>query len=62
MVVKIKHVTLAVKALESMKQFTQMQMESKMKKQKAFEFYSHTLSLKALKALCIVRSRESLVR
>ena len=62
MVVKIKHVTLAVKALESIKKYAQMQIQAKEMNAKALQHYYQALQLRALKALCVFRSRESLVR
>ena len=62
MVLKIKHVTLAVKAIESMKKLVRMNAASREMKLRAAFKNEQMLKVRALKALCVNRSRESLVR
>lgn len=62
MIMKIKHVTLAVKALESMKKLVRMNAASREIKLRAAFKNAQTLKVRALKALCVNQSREALVR
>ena len=62
MVLKIKHVTLAVKAIESMKKLVRMNAVSRETKLRAAFKHEQMLKVRALKALCVNQSRESLVR
>ena len=53
MLLKIKHVTLAVKALESMKKLVRMNAESRGMKLRAAIKNEQVLKMRALKALCV---------